>query len=131
MTPDGEVGPSAAAAIMAKLGEVSTNIAVMQNDVGYLKTQSAENAKSIGRALDGLATVSSDAAQSPAGRELLRRVTAAELADAAAVERLDALEDFRDEMKAAMRLLRAEATFATAIGTIVTIIWTGHSLGWW
>ena len=127
---------SAVGAILTALGTMPQDVAVIKTDIGYLKRQSETNATNIGEALRTLAAVTSDAAASAAGRDLLRRLKEvedqsdkheheAELRDA----RLDSLEDFRTEVKGGMKLLRAEATFATVIAAFVSTLWVLHLLG--
>ena len=127
--PDPNESSAAIGAILTALGTMPQDVAVIKTDIGYLKTQSIQNAANIGKALDTLSTVSSDASQSPAGRDLLRRIKDIEVATEHYGKRLDGLEDFRTEVVGGMRLLRAEATFATVVAGLVGSLWTLHVLG--
>jgi hypothetical protein len=87
-------------------------------------------ARSVEKALDLIQRSGEDPANTPAGRELLRKAAANTKAIADIAPRVDALEDFRLEVKSAIRWFKGATGLATTIATVMSMLWTAHQLHW-
>jgi hypothetical protein len=91
---------------------------------------SATQARSVEKALDLIQRSGEDPSNTPAGRELLRKSAANTKAIADLVPRVDALEDFRLEVRSAVRWFKGATGLATSLAALMSALWTAHQLHW-
>ena len=114
--------------LVSQLTSLVATVAVVANDIGYLKAQSQANAGNIREALNKVNAMSADAEASPAGRDILRRLTDIEGGQREDRRDIEALQTFTTELRGSFRTLRGMTTVVSVIGTLASALWLFHGL---
>ena len=111
--------------LVVTVAQLSTSAAVVAEQLGHLTVKVGEVGAATTKAAETLASVSSDASASPAGRELLRRVTASEIHHDDQDRRIGKLEDeaivFRAEVRGAVNVAKVLSVITSILAGLMTV----------